>query len=444
MDTYFTPISNLNPFNTNVTLKVRLSTKSAIIPYQNQKGAGKRLTANFVDSTGEIGCTMFNDVVDQFDPILEVGKVYFISKASIKPGNPKFTKNDFEMSLFKTSSVVLCTDDEDEDAIPSVRYAFMESLAAVEEQDNGHLVDVLAVVHVVKPLDSVTTKKDSRQLAKLSIELIDRSKRPMELTLWGDKAENFEGQVGSVLAIKDARVSEFRNLKNLAFHLSTTMEVDPTYDVANELRDWYQDNQSDLAGTTTSQAPRGTSVSSFGTLAELNEMIAEQQLSGESKPVYRKIRGTVVRVMNEERNALVYKAAPGTQKKVVPNTLGGGGKAWFCPTTNQYFDEYEARYIFTILVADSSRTEFLSVFDAAGVTLLGQKAGVVEGHKESGNSAELNVIINSVVDQTFIFDVKAMEDTRGEDNRIRMTVSAVEPIDFVKEGNRLLQELGVC
>jgi replication factor A1 len=67
-----TSISQLNPYNTNATIKARVAFKSAVRTYTNQKGEGRLFHVELVDSSGEIKCTLFNEVAEQFEHVLQV------------------------------------------------------------------------------------------------------------------------------------------------------------------------------------------------------------------------------------------------------------------------------------------------------------------------------------------------------------------------------------
>jgi replication factor A1 len=86
-------VSEISPFNCNsLTLKLKVDNKTAVRTYTNQKGEGKMFSLDLVDETGEIKCTVFNEMVDTYEPIFQVGKVYRINRAGIKPANPKFCR----------------------------------------------------------------------------------------------------------------------------------------------------------------------------------------------------------------------------------------------------------------------------------------------------------------------------------------------------------------
>lgn len=67
-----TSISQLNPYNTNATIKARVAFKAPLRTYSNQKGEGKLFHVDLVDASGEIKCTMFNETAEQFDQVFQV------------------------------------------------------------------------------------------------------------------------------------------------------------------------------------------------------------------------------------------------------------------------------------------------------------------------------------------------------------------------------------
>ena len=56
---------------------------------------------------GEIRATAFNEAADKFYHVLEVDKVYYITKCQLKPANKQFTslKNDYEMYIREETEV---------------------------------------------------------------------------------------------------------------------------------------------------------------------------------------------------------------------------------------------------------------------------------------------------------------------------------------------------
>lgn len=65
------------------------------------QGEGKLFSFNLQDDSGEIKIAAFKNECDKFFDLVELNKVYLVSKGVIKPANKKFSSvnNDFELSL---------------------------------------------------------------------------------------------------------------------------------------------------------------------------------------------------------------------------------------------------------------------------------------------------------------------------------------------------------
>ena len=65
-------------------------------------------TVTFLDDSGEIRATAFNQQVEQCYDKLEEGKVYYVSKGRINLAKKKFTnvQNEYEMAFQRETEVV--------------------------------------------------------------------------------------------------------------------------------------------------------------------------------------------------------------------------------------------------------------------------------------------------------------------------------------------------
>jgi replication factor A1 len=436
---HITRISDINPYNANnITLKVKVENKNAVRTYTNAKGDGKMFSCDLVDDSGEIKCTFFNESVEQYEHVFETGKVFIISRSGIKPGNPKFCRTPFEMSINRNTII---TEVEDVINTPKRRYTFINSIDQIQDQPINTTVDVIGVIISVSELQQITTKKDGKELPKRSVRIADQSNRNIEITLWGDHACNFSAEVGIVLALKGAKVGEYKGEKNLSCNNSTLTDLNPDIPEMQNLAEWYSQNSDNIASSSMSISGQGGSTqrtNKVETLASIQEQISE---GGEKKAIFGKIKGTLMWIYHDDRAPLFYKACLDNHRKVIENPNPGNGKKWLCEATGQYYDNYDLRYLLTCVVGDTSGCQRVTMFNDQGLALLGVPAKEIEGLKESGNSSEMNRIFDAAIFKRFFFVIKATEEMYQDEMKIRCVVSTMEPIDFAVESRRLLDEI---
>ena len=156
-------IASLNPYMGNWTVKAKLAAKGNIRTFRNAKGEGRVMTVEFVDEAGTaIQATMWKDAIDRYDAIMEVGKVYYVSRGSLRPANRQYSNvnNDYEMSLDGRCEIELCTEAVDVSKM-SRAYELVKIDALPQKIGGRGSVDVLAVVTSVGELGSVRRKSDN-------------------------------------------------------------------------------------------------------------------------------------------------------------------------------------------------------------------------------------------------------------------------------------------
>ena len=165
-------IEQLSPYKNNCKIKARVSYKGDIKTWHNQRGEGKLLNVNFLDTSGEIRATAFNDMADKFNEILQEDKVYYVSKARLQPAKPQFTNlsHPYELSLDKETIIEECYD---ESSVPKTHFNFIK-LNTIENQEANSSVDVLGVIQTINPQFELTSKA-GKKFDRRDITIVDDS-----------------------------------------------------------------------------------------------------------------------------------------------------------------------------------------------------------------------------------------------------------------------------
>jgi len=63
--------------------------------------------------------------------------------------------------------------------------------------------------------------KDTNSKARRDIRIYDQSRCEVEVTLWGDTAESINPKKDDIIVIKDARINEYREKKQVNIGFTT-------------------------------------------------------------------------------------------------------------------------------------------------------------------------------------------------------------------------------
>lgn len=314
------PIEGLSPYQNKWTIKARVAHKSDIKHYSNQRGEGKLFNVTFMDETGEIRATGFNEAVDNFYEVLQEGKVYFISRARVNIAKKQFSNvnNDYEIMFEQHTEIEPCEDE----SVPQVKYNFVpiENLASVEKDQT---CDVLAVVKEVGELGQITAK-NGRPFSKRDITLVDQSQWSVRLTLWGKQAEAFKSEGYPIIAFKGVKVGDFGG-RSLSMFSSSSMTYNPDVGEAHSLRGWFDAEGTRVSYNTFNSA--GMAGAGGMTSIRPDEMktigqIKDENIGMSDKQEYFSTKATISFIKSE---SFSYPACPTCNKKVVEESDG-----WRC------------------------------------------------------------------------------------------------------------------
>ncbi|KAK4519047.1 uncharacterized protein ATC70_009275 [Mucor velutinosus] len=429
LDANVTGISNLNPYQTRWHIKARVTQKSEIKKWHNSKSDGQLFSVHLLDSSGEIKATIFTDQVDRFFNLLEEGKVYYISKARVTMARKQFStlNNEYELVFENGTEIQAC---EEASNIPQVKYNFVK-IADIDKHEKDSNCDVLGVVTEDMGISEIITKTTGRPLKKRELTLADDSLKTIRLTLWGSQAEQFDATGSPVIACKGVRVNDFSG-RSLSLSASATCKINPDIPEAKRLQQWYTDkgvsSQFNSYSSTVGASGEGITKRSKITLQEAKD----EKLGTGDKPDYFETRGTIVFAKSE---SFAYPGCPECKKKITLETNG-----WRCEKCQKTYATPDYRYILTASVEDATSQIYCNLFDDQGNLLLGMSANELTAIKEANTSAS-NAAINKKLFSTFNLKLRAKQETYNDITRIKYTCVDMTPINYVKEGNELVNSI---
>lgn len=423
------PIASLNPYQSKWTIRARVTNKSNIRTWSNSRGDGKLFSMELVDESGEIRVTGFNQEVDKFFSLIEIGKVFYISKGSLKMANKQYTsvKNDYEMTLNGESSVIPCEDSCD---VPMVQCDFV-SVADLESKDADSIVDVIGVCKSVDEVTRLTTKSN-REVSKRTLSLMDMSGKVVTVTLWGEEAEKFDGSGQPILAIKAAKLSDFGG-RSLSASFNSTIMINPDIPEAYKLRGWYDKEGHTMDGQSLTEARSGGGGgnTNWKSLSD----VKNEHLGHGDKADYYTCKATIVFLRKEN---CLYQACPSQDcnKKVVDQQNG----MYRCEKCDREFPNFKYRLILSANIADYGDNQWVTCFQESAEAILGQNAAYL-GQLKDSNEAAFDEVFQQANFNTFVFRNRVKLETYNDESRIKATVMDVKPVDHKDYIKRLIENI---
>ncbi|RCV15552.1 hypothetical protein SETIT_3G065300v2 [Setaria italica] len=434
------PVAQLNPYQERWTIKARVASKTDLRHFNNPRGPGKVFSFDLLDASGEIRATCFNAQADQFFDLIEVDKVYLISRGSLKPAQKKFNplNHEYEITVDFRTSIEVCPSDDS--SIPRQQYNFRQ-ISEIENIEVGAIVDLVGIVTSVNPSATIT-RKDGSEAQKRTLQLKDMSGRSVEITFWG-KFCDAEGQqlqlqcdsgLNPVLALKSVRVTEFSG-RSVSSISSTQLKINPDFPEAEKLQRWYVTEGKTATCVSLSVASMGKT-----DVRKTVVQIKDENLGRSEKPDWITVKGTVSHLNTDN---FCYPACTmevnGRQcnKKVINN----GDGTWHCDRCDQSLPNCEYRYLLMCQIQDHTGLTYANAFQEAGVEIMGCSAEELYNMKEE-DTERFADIIQGVRWQQFLFKLKVYEETFNDEQRVKCSIVKAEKLDLSRECSYLLKGIG--
>ncbi|KAK9458245.1 hypothetical protein V1511DRAFT_492120 [Dipodascopsis uninucleata] len=425
-------IEGLSPYQNKWTIKARVTFKSEVKHYHNQRGEGKLFSVTFVDETGEIRATGFNDTVDRFYDVLREGEVYYISKCRVTIAKKQFSNvhNEYELMFERDTEIQHCTDIAATSTLPMLRFEFVDSLGKLNDVQKDAIIDVIGIIKEVRETQQITAKSSGRPYDKRDVVLVDQSNLQVVLSLWGKPAVEFSGQPQDVIAVKGAKVSEF-NGKSLSTLMSSTVTLNPDINEAHKLQGWYESaGQYNSFSSMQALNGLGNATGRQDNLKTIKQVQDEQLGTSESND-YFSVKGTISHFRVEN---FAYPACPNEEcnKKLIDD-----GGVWRCERCEKVFDQPNYRYVLTFVIIDHTGQLSISAFDDVGKILLGRPASEYIKMQDEDKDMLLDEFGKRQA-LTYIFRVRARRDTYQNQTRARFSAMSATPINYAQESTNLI------
>lgn len=442
------PIAALNPYQGRWAIKARVTAKGDLRRYNNARGDGKVFSFDLLDSDGgEIRVTCFNAVVDRFYDTIEVGKVYLISKGSLKPAQKNFNhlKNEWEIFLEASSSVELCSDEDG--SIPKQQFSF-RPISEIENVENNSILDVIGIVTSVNPSVPIL-RKNGMETQRRIVNLKDGSGRSVELTMWGEfcnrEGHQLQEMIDSgsfpVLAVKSGKVNDFSG-KSIGTISATQLFINPDFPEACNLRMWFDRGGKHAASQSISRdiVPAGSKNEIRKTVSQ----IKDEGLGRSDKPDWITVKATISFIKTD---TFCYTACPLMigDRQCNKKVTSSGNTGWHCERCNQTLEDCDYRYLLQAQVQDHTGLTWVTAFQEAGEEILGCSAKELYLLKyEEQDDFRFGEMIRSRLLNQYLFRLKIKEEMYGEEQRLKITVVKADKVDYTSESRHLLDLISRC
>ncbi|GAB1608186.1 replication protein A 70 kDa DNA-binding subunit-like [Argonauta hians] len=421
-------IAGLTLYQNRWKICARVTQKSPVKTWSNSRGEGKLFSVTFVDESGEIRATGFNEAVDKFFDFLEVNKAYYVSRANMKIANKKFSsvKNDLEMTFNSDTVIELCTENTN---LPTISYDF-KPLKDLGQVEPNAVIDVIGVVTSVADVSTVVGRQSNKEFTKRELMIADQSGMSVRLTIWGNEAETFQDSGNPVLAIKGAKVSEWGG-RTLSLLSNGQMLLNPDIREAHFLRGWYD---RDGCNTEFNTFQSDSSFSRGDTEWKMLSQVKSENL-GATKPDYFTAKATLV--FMKKANCL-YMACPNENcsKKVVDQ----GNQMYRCEKCDQEFSTYKWRLLVMANIADYTGNQWITCFQESAEVLLNISAEQL-GDLRNTDEYAYDEVFQEASFKSFVFKCRAKFETYNDESRLKNYCMGVTPVDWKSYGQRLITQI---
>ncbi|GAB0090580.1 Replication protein A 70 kDa DNA-binding subunit [Sergentomyia squamirostris] len=427
------PISTLTPYQNKWVIKGRISNKSNIRTWKNDRGEGKLFSFEMADQTAEIRATAFKDQVDMFYDKIEVDRTIYMTKCSMKSADKRFnaTKHEYELTLNSDTIIQGCFDEDHE--LPVTHYTFVP-ISQIAKMEPNSMIDVIGVCYTAGDVVQFTARTSGRELKKREVTLVDNSRATVSLTLWGEDAENFDASYQPVIAIRGARVTEFGGGKTISLASGSLMKKNPDIPEGHQMRGWF-DNCANVDEIEMNVSARTGGASNIKTDWITFHEAKIRNLGMGDAPEYFQTKAIVHLV---RLNNCVYKSCPQAEcnKKIIDQDDG----TYRCEKCNASYTNFKYRFLVSMSIGDWTSNRWVTCFNEVAEQMFGKTAQEY-GELQAINSDEAEALLTNIHFNSFIFKLRIKMEHFGDSNRNKINVVSATPINYKEYNEYLMKDL---
>ncbi|KZO98252.1 hypothetical protein CALVIDRAFT_562175 [Calocera viscosa TUFC12733] len=375
-----------------------------------------------MDASGKMTISAWTGPAIILTDTMQIGKVYTVSNAQIIKPPKQYTVGDIRYQI-KITSASRVKEVLDDGTVPNLTFDPLP-IGELKTCSAGSC-DVVSIINRVSGLLKVTKRSESLREWCSSVEedsygpqddavllcectVVDNSGYSCRVALWNKDAETFEGKVGDVLMLKDARITTFAGV-SLTTGDGTGFLVNPPIPATRAMKDWFRVKGQFCTFTELSDAAFGacSSRQASSTVGERGLLTVSEAVAEEigADTVWESFK-TRAKLRSVQTSKIAYEAC--TQE----GCNGGVEKVddhFKCRACRATVAETRYCYRLNVIITDGNDEISATMFDQVGENLLGIPADEMEDYRINQKS-EYNRLIQRVLDW-YMFTVQARTST---------------------------------
>lgn len=427
-----TCVKTLTSNTKDFTIKARVTRKTDMKEWKNERGAGKLFSINIIDTFNEeISVNFFKEEAEKFYPMIEVGSVYIFKNGQVRISNKKFQTIDNEYTICADKRTEINkTGDEPEISTIKFNPMLIENIPNVQANS---IVDVCAGIIEVQDAVEIISKKTGKPVIKRVVKVLDQSNTAIELTLWGEEANDtvFDfPRLPIIIVGKGLRVTNFNGISlssDRSSHILYNHEMQQT----KMLKNWLARNSN--SSTIKVLSVRGSIGGGEKPFRNFQEIKQETEIADKEEAYSISARIGFIRNEPEQIFYTACKNVSKCKKKVVTDSSG----MYRCESCAESFEHCEFKYILSMKLQDYSECLWVTAFDDVAFNILEVRAGELQ-RRYIENAELFEETLQKVYMKRIEGIVKVKMNDTPQGKRPKFILSSVQNFDAGKSLKRNL------